>query len=243
MASALNHYLIKESSYNDAFNKLDNPVWYSLSETHHKFALGNESIQFYHPDYCPFGGLINSANTASTIDDYSRMCEHFFVVGKMPVLPKSLRLLKELVCCQMILGDMIEMNTNDEIVPLEPKHSNDLFELVNRVQPGYFREKTHCMGNYFGIFKRDKLISVSGERMQMNNWIELSAVVTDPNHSGKGYAKQLVAHTANNIFRQNKIPFLHVAESNFAAIGLYEKLGFRTRRKISFWNLVRRADP
>jgi predicted GNAT family acetyltransferase len=73
--------------------------------------------------------------------------------------------------------------------------------------------------------------------MKMNDFTEVSAVVTHPFYTGKGFAKQLVAHTANAIFDENKIPYLHVAETNFGAIGLYEKLGFRTRRKISFWNL------
>jgi len=65
----------------------------------------------------------------------------------------------------------------------------------------------------------------------------VSAVVTHPDFVGRGFAKQLVAHSVNKIFDQGKLPFLHVTESNVAAIGLYEKLGFRTRRKISFWHL------
>ena len=74
--------------------------------------------------------------------------------------------------------------------------------------------------------------------MKMNANIEVSAVVTHPDHMGKGYAKQLVTYTANKIFDQNKTPYLHVTETNSAAINLYKKLGFVTRRKISFLNLV-----
>ena len=37
--------------------KLDNPVWFSLSETHQSFAIDYGSIKFYHSDYCPFGGF------------------------------------------------------------------------------------------------------------------------------------------------------------------------------------------
>ena len=98
------------------------------------------------------------------------------------------------------------------------------------------------MGNYFGVIKEGKLVSVTGERMKMNDFTEVSAVVTHPFYTGKGFAKQLVAHTANKIFDENKTPYLHVAETNFDAIRLYEKLGFKTRRRMSFWNLEARPD-
>ena len=72
--------------------------------------------------------------------------------------------------------------------------------------------------------------------MKMNRYTEVSAVVTHPKHTGKGYVKQLIKRTTNQIFDENKIPYLPMAESNIGAIKLYEKLGFVTRRKISFWN-------
>ena len=107
------------------------------------------------------------------------------------------------------------------------------------MQPGYFKSKTALLGNYFGIFKNGELVAVTGERMTMNDFIEVSAIVTHPNHTGQGYAKQLIAHTVNNILDQNKTPYLHVVEDNIVAIKLYEKLGFKTRRKISFWNITK----
>jgi len=50
----------------------------------------------------------------------------------------------------------------------------------------------------------------------------------------------LIAHTVNKIFDENKTPYLHVAETNTGAINLYNKLGFTTRRKISFWNFEKK---
>lgn len=97
------------------------------------------------------------------------------------------------------------------------------------------------MGHYYGIFEEDLLVAVTGERMQTRDWIEISAVVTHPGYTGRSYAKQLVAHTVNHIFKQNKRPFLHVAQSNTAAISLYKKLGFSIRRQISFWHIDRKA--
>jgi predicted GNAT family acetyltransferase len=219
--------------------KLDNPVWFSVSETHQSFAVDYGSVKFYHPDYCPFGGFEKCNAIAKSIDEYSEMVDSFFIVGEKPELSNLLKVNKELVCLQMIVCNPIDIAINDPIVKLTDEHIDALYELVNLVQPGYFKKKTALLGNYYGIFKNEELVSVTGERMQMNDFIEVSAVVTHPNHTGKGYAKQLVIHTVNEIFKQNKIPYLHVIEVNKGAIQLYEKLGFTIRRKISFWNIMK----
>jgi predicted GNAT family acetyltransferase len=219
--------------------KLDNPVWFSVSETHQSFAVDYGNVKFYHPDYCPFGGFEKCNAIAKSIDEYSEMVDSFFIVGEKPELSNLLKVNKELVCLQMIVCNPIDIAINDPIVKLTDEHIDALYELVNLVQPGYFKKKTALLGNYYGIFKNEELVSVTGERMQMNDFIEVSAVVTHPNHTGKGYAKQLVIHTVNEIFKQNKIPYLHVIEVNKGAIQLYEKLGFTIRRKISFWNIMK----
>ena len=219
--------------------KLDNPVWFSLLETHQKFAMNSGNIKFYPPDYCPFGGFEKGDAIAKSIDKYAAMVDNFFIVGEKPEFSNLLTINKELVCLQMIVYNPIDILINDRIIQLTDEHIDALYALVNLVQPGYFKKKTALLGNYYGIFKNNKLVAVSGERMQMNDFIEVSAVVTHPNHTGKGYAKQLVAHTVNEIFNQNKTPYLHVIEDNSTAITLYQKLGFTIRQKISFWYITR----
>lgn len=218
--------------------KLDNPVWFSLSETHKNFAVDGDAIKFYHPDYCSFGSFINLENTINPIAEYATLTNSFYFFGKKPILPNHLKLKDELVCHQMIIYKKIAFVFNDEIVKLGEKHLDDLLELVKIVYPEYFKKKTYTLGNYYGIYKDNQLVAVTGERMHMNDFIEVSAVITHPDHTGKGYAKQLVAHTTNIILDQNKTPFLHVSESNIAALKLYEKLGFQTRKKISIWNIT-----
>ncbi|MWB95413.1 GNAT family N-acetyltransferase [Flavobacterium sp. GA093] len=220
-------------------NKLDNPVWFSLNETHKDKAIVFEDVQFYQPDYCPFGGFTVMDETANALKQYSNSISNFYIVGNLPKFNNSLLLNKELVCNQMVLDTTIVMDTDEEIVALQSEHQKELFELVNLVQPGYFKNKTSELGQYYGIFKNDMLVAVTGERMKMDTFTEVSAVVTHPEYTGQGLAKRLVSHTANQIFLQNKIPYLHVAETNTGAIHLYEKLGFVTRRKISFWNFIK----
>jgi GNAT superfamily N-acetyltransferase len=220
-------------------NKLDNPVWNSLSENHSSFSINHENTKFYHPDYGPFGGFTALQTTKEACYHFSLLTNNFFIVGEKPEITDSLKINKELVCLQMIIYNKIQYPLETEIVKLTEQHNEALCDLVNLVQPGYFKNKTPLLGNYFGIFNDGLLIAIAGERMKMNDFTEVSAIITHPDHTGKGYAKQLIAHVVNNIFDQNKTPFLHVVESNMGAISLYEKLGFVTRRKISFWNIAK----
>lgn len=218
-------------------NKLDNPVWNSLSESHQKFALNYNGTRFYNPDYCPFGGFVTLEDTLEATTVYASLCDNFFIVGKKPNLPDTLKIVKELVCLQMIIHEKVQLSFENEIIRLTEEHKEELLDLVNLVQPGYFKSNTFLLGSYYGIFTNGKLVSIAGERMKMNNFTEVSAIITHPDHTGKGYAKQLTSYVVNNIFDEGKIPFLHVVESNLGAIKLYEKLGFITRRKMSFWNI------
>lgn len=223
--------------YEKCMKKLDNPAWHSLEETHQKFAVNYDKVKFYNPDFCTFGGFIDLKDSATGYQEYSCISNNFYVVGNKPHIQYPLKINKELICNQMVLKTLINLEINELIIKIKEEHANDLFNLVNLVQPGYFRKRTLQLGNYYGIYKNNQLVAVTGERMKMDNFTELSAIITHPEHTGKGYAKQLIACASKKIFSENKTPYLHVAEDNTGAIKLYEKLGFSTRRKISFWNI------
>jgi GNAT superfamily N-acetyltransferase len=215
--------------------KLDNPAWHSLNETHRPFAISNDEIKFYLPEICPFGGMLSPSGDLGTFIHQHTDLNSFFIIGNKPLKTDGLVIINELVCLQMTCMERIEIKIDDPIIELTGKHKEQLIYLVNLVQPGYFKEGTTRMGDYFGIFKDGKLVAVTGERMRMHDYTEISAVVTHPGYTGKGFAKQLITHTANKNITQNIIPYLHVTETNLGAIALYEKLGFTTRRKISLW--------
>ena len=218
-------------------HKLDNPIWYALNETHRELAVCFNGIRFYHPDYCPFGGYIQTEEITKSMETYAAKSGEFFMAGDKPPLSPGLYIIQELVCLQMVIEQKIDTVIQENITPLTPQHFDELYALVNLVQPGYFKTKTALLGDYWGTFFEGRLIAAAGERMQMNELVEVSAIVTHPDLTGRGYAKQLVAHTVNHIFIKGKLPFLHVLESNMAAIRLYEKLGFTTRRKVSLWHI------
>ncbi len=220
------------------YDKLNNPVWHSLNEVHKKFCVGNDNVKFYRPKYSPFGSFTNYNTIDIYIDKYADLTPIFFVVGEKPMISDNIHLIKQMICEQMILDKEVTIDIEENIVELNTeKHKLDLYNLVNLVQPGYFMKNTIAMGSYFGIYKNNQLVAVAGERLKMNEFTEISAVVTHPNHTGKGFAKQLIAYTINHIVNGCKTPYLHVLETNFKAINLYQKLGFTIQRKMNFWKL------
>jgi ribosomal protein S18 acetylase RimI-like enzyme len=221
------------------YSNLDNPIWKALSQSQQKFARIIGRLKCYDPEICPFGAFEGDNNVANDIDNYSKIIDDFFIVGDIPKYSDKVKFAGELVCLQMICETRINITPQEEIIYLNNKYEDEVLKLVSLGLPGYFRKRTMELGDYFGIFKNEALVAVTGERMKMNGFTEVSAVVTHPDHLGKGYAKQLIAHTVNKIFDKNEIPFLHVAESNVNAISVYDKLGFRTRTKIDLWRFTK----
>ena len=215
--------------------KLDNPIWHALNETHKQYAVEFNGCKFYKPEYSPFGGMGEGGDTALATDQYSKLTPLFYMVGDPPIAGSSARIKKQLTANQMILYKPFAFEISEKIVELESQEQKkELYELVNLVQPGFIRERTAAMGTYFGIYADKQLVAVSGERVEMNSYSEVSAVVTNPEFRKRGFAKQLLKQTTDKIFSDKKIPILHVDENNTSAIGLYEQLGFVTRRKMGF---------
>ncbi|WP_426275019.1 GNAT family N-acetyltransferase [Chryseobacterium sp. S-02] len=218
------------------YDKLDNPVYHSLNEFHQKFCLDFGDTKFYTSEVAVFGGSAN-VSKENEITEYAKICDDFLIFGAKPDLGDFKTELSRLVCDQYILEDKIELDFSEEILQLQEEHHEELFLFIQKFYPYYFKKRTPELGRYFGIFKDDKLVAVTGERMQMNDMTEISAVITDTDYLGKGYAKQLVAYVSGKIFEDHKTPFLHVAETNVGAKKLYEKLGFKLRGKINLWGI------
>jgi len=218
-------------------HQLKNPVWYSLNETHKKFLVEYNGVQFYNPEVCAFGAFTDETKTALASNMYIKATDKFFYVSEQqtPIIDDSNVLLeKKIEGCQMVLNKLNDVEITEEIVLLDKSYMDEIYNLVWLVMPGYYKKRTFEMGKYFGIFKNGKLVSLAGQRMQTNLFIEISAVVTHPDYVKQGLAKQLIAHNTKEILKVNKTPILHTNKGNFA-IGLYEKLGYQLTRDMNWW--------
>ncbi len=133
---------------------------------------------------------------------------------------------------QMVCEKPISQKIKEDLVKLERKHWDEMYELISTVFPGYYLPGTPVMGDYFGIFAADKLVAIAGERLTMHGLTEISAVVTHPNYQGRGYAQQLVSYLDDKNLQSGSIPFLHTGHKNERAIKIYELLGYTKRRII-----------
>ncbi|WP_282148118.1 GNAT family N-acetyltransferase [Algibacter lectus] len=218
-------------------DQLKNPVWYSLKETHKKLAVVSDGVQFYHHEVCPFGAFFDETKTAEASSEYVKKSDSFFFVSEnqTPIIDKNNVVLdRKIDGCQMVLNQLSDVEITEDIVLLDESYIEEIYNLVWLVMPGYYKKRTFEMGNYYGIIKDDKLVAIAGQRMQTDLFIEVSAVVTHPNYTRKGFAKQLIAHNTKEILKVNKQPILHTNKGNLA-IPLYQKLGYELTRDMNWW--------
>ena len=153
----------------DSSLQLLNPAWTSLCETHEKFVIEYNNAKFYHPDICAFGSFINEEDTFNALNEYAKLTDKFFLVSenKTPSFDKrNIVLTKKIEGCQMILNQLIDIKIVEEIIPLTRKHIDEIYDLVWLVIPGYYQRHSFKMGDYFGVFKNNKLVAFTGQRMQ-----------------------------------------------------------------------------
>jgi ribosomal protein S18 acetylase RimI-like enzyme len=222
--------------------KLKNPVWYSLQETHKKHLIEFDGVQFYEPDVSRFGAFFDETKTAKALNEYSKIADKFFLVSEnqVPIIDTNHVILeKKINGCQMVLDTLIDIEITENIVLLSEEYIDEVYDLIWLVMPGFYQKRGFEMGKYYGIFKDNKLVSITGQRMQTDDFIEVSGVVTHPEYTKKGFAKQLVAHTTKEILKEKKLPILHTNKGN-PAISLYEKLGYKLTRDMNWWLFARK---
>ena len=219
---------------------LDNPVFNALSSGDSHLGTGTENVKYFDKEVSPYAGFK---------EDYKKGFEdlHQFLPSGRNILyatrkkisePKGWKILVAIEGLQFVFesGKSIVLN-EIELVPLGRNHVDEMIALAKLTKPGPFDRRTIEFGNYFGIFENENLVAMTGQRLHVPGFSEVSAVCTHPLHIGKGYAGILLAHQIDIIIKSGQQPFLHVRSDNVRAIYLYEKAGFKVNGPMNFYFL------
>jgi len=224
-------------------DKLDNPAWHALNEMHQQFAIGNNKFKRYDGTIAPFAAYDDRTTiTGDEMDEIIKPGDFCFFINKLPALPPNYFIDKKITCPQMVYQKPVESEIPSvPIRQLNEPDDDQILALINEVYPGYYRRGTRLLGDYFGIFDKERLAAVSGERIRMDGFTEISAVVTHPDYAGRKYAQRLIMHLVNKNLEKGITPFLHTEDTNERAIRLYEYLGFTIRKFVDVWKISRKS--
>lgn len=222
---------------------LNNPVYNALLTADAHFNVGTEEVKYFDEEVSPFAGF-HQEYTKGFDDLYNILPARRSILYATPQLikePKGWRIAAEIKGLQFVL----QGKTNHDapsltFVPLNNTHIEEMIQLAALTKPGPFGPRTIEFGHYHGIFENGELVAMTGQRLHLTNYTEISAVCTHPDHLGKGYAAALILHQLNIIHYQGQQAFLHVREDNSRAISLYERLGFEMLRSMNFYFMKRR---
>ncbi len=223
---------------------LDNPIFNALSSGNENFSIGNDRAKFFLPDIALFAGIKEYSQSDFNALFRISPAESIFILFAPAGLqiPEQWKVTRQMEILQMVYDRTAPPPATDHsFADLQERHVPDMLALTKMTNPGPFLPGTIRFGNYKGIFDGNRLVAMAGQRLQPTPYIEISAVCTHPDYVGKGYAGMLIADQISRILAGPGMPFLHVRDDNAIAGKLYQKLGFRARKKLTAFVIQKQA--
>ncbi|WP_433734198.1 GNAT family N-acetyltransferase [Nocardia sp. CA-129566] len=226
-----------------SLHPLDDPVRASLRGEHRRFASWMGRVGRYDPEVARFFGHPPVLDDQDWADLATLLGPGGSTAlrGYGHVLPEGWTVLDEFGSVQMD-GTALRVAHDPELDVLTAADVPEILDLIARTAPGPYAPRTIEMGTYLGLRVDGRLVAMAGERLHPPGWTEISAVCTDAEFRGRGFASRLIRAVGAGIRARGETPFLHAVAHNATAISLYETLGF-TLRKRSPLTIVQAPAP
>jgi len=219
-----------------AIRSLDDPIWTALNTSHAALALGGALARRYPARIGPLSGIADQSGAAyeelRTLAGPNGIVVLFLQEPPQPRPGWTLIRqgpLSQMVCVNPPSASPTTLPPTATLQPLAATDAPAMVELATLTEPGPFREGTHELGGFYGIFEGNRLVSMAGHRMRVPGHVEVSAVCTHPDARGHGYARTLMLRVMADIRAEGLTPFLHTWAFNHNAIRIYTDLGFVLR--------------
>jgi ribosomal protein S18 acetylase RimI-like enzyme len=223
-----------------------NPIWNALQTKHRHFAVSAGDACRYPADVAPFVAVAEPTSAAlQRLHSLLVPGESVWLIGKSYPQAPALFLEETLEALQMVLPEEVAPpDPMHKIVSLSAANAQEMVELTDIAFPGFFRKRTCEMGSYYGVrsdaMSDGKLIAMSGERLILDGYSEISGVCTHPAHRGKGLAASLMWQLVRDHRRDGFVSWLHVGSENRGAVELYLRMGFKKVREITLHRVSRK---
>lgn len=214
---------------------LDHAVWSALTGRQANLAVVDGGARRFQPAYGVFAALED--HSERSLKGLAALVAAHGDVAMLQADPPGsapgLSIVSQDLGVQMVAARLNPGAVADvQIVPLSDADGPEMLALATLTEPGPFFERTHQLGDFFGVRVDGRLVAMAGERMKPDGHTEVSGVCTHPDHRGRGYAGALMRLVAGRILERGETPFLHAYASNRGAIALYETLGFVIHREV-----------
>jgi len=220
---------------------LDFPAWSALTGRQAAFAISRNGARRYDPAVNVFAAVAQR-DEASLVALGELVRAHGDVAmleaeAPPPIPGAAIASIDDGV--QMVEVDPVPAGAPDfEVTALTDDDAAEMLALASLTRPGPFFERTHTLGDFIGVKLDGRLAAMAGERMKPVGFTEVSGVCVHPEFRGRGYAAALTQIVAAKIRARGETPFLHAYASNTPAITLYERLGYRLRRRVKMVRLT-----
>jgi ribosomal protein S18 acetylase RimI-like enzyme len=231
---------VQSNSIASDLSLLDNPIWNSLGTDHSTLSVIQGAARRFPAEIGPLAGIpdqsLESYADLRGLAGQGAPSVMALFLEEPPAPPAGWTLLRgglldQMACTEPAHAGMRPSLRDGEVMrPLTANDAPAMVELAKLTEPGPFELRTMELGAFFGIFQGTRLVAMSGQRLSLPGFVEVSAVCTHPDARGRGFAPALMSKAMEHIFNQGKIPFLHSYASNAPAIAVYRRLGFTFRR-------------
>jgi len=221
---------------------LDNLMWSALTTEQAHLAIGGPVARRFPAAYTPFAGIADfSAGNFDALAELVAPNEEVAMFTVDPLRPTAAwEVAGARALLQMIAGPLPEsVHSRTELIALGADDNAEMQAIAEETKPGPFSTRTRELGKFLGVRVEGRLAAMTGERMHLTGYREVTAVCVRPEFRGRGYARELVLAIAQGIRSRGETPMLHVYSDNHSAIALYRSLGFQTRTELQVTRLRR----
>ncbi|HYD73027.1 MAG TPA: GNAT family N-acetyltransferase, partial [Candidatus Binatia bacterium] len=173
---------------------LDKLIWTALRTRQAHLSEGDERARRFQTEIGPFAAAVDVSTAAVAslaalipVDGDISLLE-----PSPPAAPSNVEVSFTAPGVQMIARAFTRGAAEElPIEPLGDADAGEMLALALLTRPGPFRKRTHTLGRFIGIRDNGKLIAMAGERLQTDEFIEISGVCTHPDYRSRGFGAAL----------------------------------------------------